>query len=171
MAEISFDPPVSQNKFEERLHSKYSSMKKVSILLITMLLTANSFAQQTKTTIKLTSKDYLAKSKRQNTKAWIMLSSGVALFYTGFTRRYGFVTIGSATGTYVKNSDAIWMLAMAIGTINMVSSIPLFIASRRNKTKGLSTATFNLKPEKVIVPNIYPVNQSFYTALSIKIVL
>ena len=91
-------------------------MKKYIIFLMLLILSATSFSQ-----------DYLRKSKNQKTAAWILLGGGSALVVTGILLANNATIDNLGTGAGV---------AIAGGVV-MLGSIPLFLASGRNKKKGM----------------------------------
>ncbi|TMI96312.1 MAG: hypothetical protein E6H08_04635 [Bacteroidetes bacterium] len=109
-------------------------MKKNIFYFLLLAIPAASFCQQTNDTVPSIKTDYLVKSKNQKTAAWILLGGGAALIGTGFL-------IGDS-----KNStfdDAVnGAFLGAIGTLSTIGSIPLFIASGKNKRRAMKTTTF-----------------------------
>ena len=102
-------------------------MKKISTLFMLMIVAIVSFSQQTTTTIPpLTKADYLKKSKRQKTAAWIMLSSTVAIIGIAAPGNISFDALGAL---------------VAVGALSAAGSITLFIASGRNKRKAMAATT------------------------------
>jgi ABC-type enterochelin transport system permease subunit len=116
-------------------------MRKIIFLSFLLIASVTAFSQQIKTSPVLTKQDYLKKSKTQKTIAWILAGTGV-----------GFVTAAIATASVNDvvnaivgddsglNTSAIFLV---IGGITTVSSVPLFIASGRNKKKGMSLSFKN----------------------------
>jgi len=101
-------------------------MKKAIICVLFLTTATTSFCQQT----KLLHDDYMLKSKRQKSAAWVLLGGGIALMGTGFL-------IGN--GKEASFDDAAGGVIVAgIGVLSAIGSIPLFIASARNKRKGMS---------------------------------
>ena len=128
-------------------------MKKISICILLLIFAATSFCQQTKSLQPLTRKEYLAKSKTQKVFGFILLGAGVTT-----------LIIISKGNT---DLNAVGPLAV-IGTLSTLGSIPLFIASGRNKRKALKAST-SLKFEKV--QSIHQPGLSFnsFPAMSLKI--
>jgi hypothetical protein len=58
-------------------------MRQATIFMMLIAIASNSFCQQTSTISPLTKTDYLAKSKRQKTAAWVLLGGGTAMVITG----------------------------------------------------------------------------------------
>jgi hypothetical protein len=102
-------------------------MKKIiTLLLLMMLLTSCFLSAQTKDT-------YLLKSKHQKTAAWIMLGGGTTLFVIG--------GVLAADGLFsldkTNNSFRLGGTLAITGVAAMFGSIPLFIASSRNKHRAI----------------------------------
>lgn len=90
--------------------------------------TATSFSQKTTDSVPSLKTDYLKKSKNQKTAAWILLGGGSALIATG-------IIVGSSEESTFN--DAAGGAAIAgIGLLSTIGSIPLFIASGKNKRKA-----------------------------------
>jgi hypothetical protein len=110
-------------------------MKKNAILLTLLILSATVFSQQTPSV----QTNYLRKSKKQKTAAWVCLSSGFACSVIGFIIAINDAEneIGSVlvTGHSTKTS-ATGAILLGTGTASMIGSIPLFIAAHRNKKRA-----------------------------------
>ena len=107
-------------------------MRKFFICTILLLMTTSSFCQQTNISQSLTQKDYLQKSKSQKTGAWVLLGGG-------FVVAVG-ASVLDASSDWSK-SETPYLVAIGIGGASMLASIPLFIASGRNKRKGMNAST------------------------------
>jgi len=59
-------------------------MKKMTILSLLLILSANLFSQQTTSSPTFNKQDYLQKSKNQKTAAWVLLGGGIVLMGSGF---------------------------------------------------------------------------------------
>lgn len=114
------------------------------IILFTMLLIVSSatFSQQTNSGSSMTKQDYLQKSKNQKTAAWIMLGGGTVAGIGG--------VLWATSDIFSKNAGP--DILIFTGAAAMVGSIPLFIASGRNKRKAMSLS-FNI--QQVIQPMQY----------------
>ena len=129
-------------------------MKKILIYFLLLALPGASFCQQTNDSVPLIKTDYLQKSKNQKTAAWVLLGGGAALIGTGFL-------IGDSKNSSFDDA-ATGAILGGIGVLSAVGSIPLFIASGKNKRKAMSTSAF-IKMETApafqkqsFVPNSYP---------------
>jgi hypothetical protein len=108
-------------------------MKKLIAFALLFLIIITSFSQQPNSTQPLTHDDYLKKSKNQKSAAWALLGGGVAL-----------MGIGYLVGDQKESSfdDAATGAVMAgVGILAAIGSIPLFIASGKNKRKAMSIST------------------------------
>lgn len=101
-----------------------------SLLFMTLI----SFGQQTDPGQSLTRHDYLAKSKGQKTAAWVLLGGGAALIGTG-------LLIGNREESSFDDAATGGILA-GVGVVSAIGSIPLFIASGRNKRKAMDVSTY-----------------------------
>jgi hypothetical protein len=112
-----------------------NDMKRVVYLLIAIILSAATVAQNTDSSRVMTKQDYLQKSKSQKTAAWILLGGGVALDIGG-----GF---WAASDFSINGPDVL----IVVGTASILASIPFFIASGKNKRKAMKATVF-FKMEK-----------------------
>ena len=88
---------------------------------------AASFSQQTNPAPQLTKQEYLKKSKTQKTLGWILMGAGIVS--TGV----GSIQVNPNYGSNTNRSGLLIVGLAAIGT-----SIPLFIASVKNRRKATS---------------------------------
>ena len=142
-------------------------MKKIILFSLLLILSAASFSQQTKNVKpQLTKTDYLQKSKNQKTTAWVLLGGGTAIAVIGATIPRKEVpdlwTLGLTTTTV--GGEALYVL----GGLAALSSIPLFIASAKNKRKAMEVSTF-IKIENTRVFQQASFVSRSYPALSLKI--
>ena len=108
-------------------------MRKFFICTMLLLITASSFCQQTDFSQSLTQKNYLQKSKKQKTGAWVLLGGGFA------------VAVGASlldVSSDWSKSETPYLVALFTGGASMLGSIPLFIASGRNKRKAMNASTY-----------------------------
>jgi len=108
-------------------------MKKIIIYAMLLFVTANALGQQINPNQPLTRQDYLKKSKTQKKSAWILLGGGAA------------VAAGAAildVSSDWSKSETPYLVALSIGCASMLGSIPLFIASKRNKRKAMNASTY-----------------------------
>ena len=112
-------------------------MKKMIAFLMILAVSAASFSQQTNPAPQLTKQDYLQKSKKQKTAAWIFLGSGVAIALISNIADPANDIVSSA----ISGDDGRSGLAKAAGITGfacIVTSIPLFIASGKNRRKAMN---------------------------------
>ena len=122
-------------------------MKKITTqLTLLILLASHSLRAQTKDT-------WLLKSKHQKTAAWIMLGGGTTLFIVGgVVAAHGLFDLVSDPGKADNNVGVGGVLAITGGAA-MLGSIPLFIASSKNKHRAMKL-TFTNQPVPALVRNI-----------------
>ncbi len=109
-------------------------MKKIILFFLLLITSASLFSQPTTETPKVKA-DYLQKSKNQKTTAWVLLGGGA-----------GFILVGTLIGNGKEASfdDAgTGVVLGGIGALSMLGSIPLFIASGKNKRKAMSMSFKN----------------------------
>src|ERR1044071_6922930 len=122
-------------------------MKSITTLALLLAFAITSLGQQNSVNKLLTIKtDYLKKSKNQKKAAWIMVGGGSALLLTGILIPKG--ESKGFTGTWwglpvegYKN-DNIKSAFGITGVIAMAGSIPLFIASGKNKKRANAATVF-----------------------------
>lgn len=118
-----------------------------------LAFSVTSFCQRTDDSIPAVKTDYLQKSKSQKSAAFILLGIGVTT-----------LTI-AAVGDL--DLDAIGAVVI-VGGAATIGSIPLFIASGKNKRKALQASTF-IKWERAATFEKQSFVQHSYPALSLKI--
>ena len=109
-------------------------MKKIIVFTLLLMVSVVSFSQPNTETPKVKA-DYLQKSKNQKTTAWVLLGGGA-----------GFILVGTLIGNSKEASfsDAgTGVVLGGIGALSMLGSIPLFIASGKNKRKAMSMSFKN----------------------------
>ena len=119
-------------------------MRKTILVNLLMTFSVASFSQQTTTATPAVKTDYLKKSKKQNTAAWILVGGGFAFTTTGILVGINGAAeeiIGAFTGEK-SNKFEIGAGFFYTGLATMLGSIPLFIASTRNKRKASAVSTF-----------------------------
>lgn len=129
-------------------------MKKNLIYFLLLALPTASFCQTTNDSVRVIKTDYLVKSKNQKTAARVLLGGGVALIGTGFL-------VGDGKNSTFDDAAAGALLA-GIGVLSAIGSIPLFIASGKNKRKAMKASAFikmdtaPLLQKQTFVQNPYP---------------
>ena len=116
-----------------------------------LVITTATFSQQNIPSPTLTKQDYLTKSKSQKKAAWVLLGGGFALSSIGAITAapkagedigYAILLLPNAIAGNVQpepeNNYTAQTILLIGGLASMFSSIPLFIASGKNKTKAMS---------------------------------
>jgi len=137
-------------------------MKKSILYFLLLAFPATSFCQKTYDTIPDIKTDYIVKSKNQKTAAWVLLGGGVALIGTGFL-------VGDRKEASFDDAATGAVLA-GIGVLSTIGSIPLFIASGKNKRKAMQATTF-IKMEDTRMVHNHSFVQTSYPAIALKIKL
>ena len=120
-------------------------MKKIIVFILLLIISVASFSQQSTATAPAVKTDFQQKSKNQKTAAWTLMGGGSLL------TAIGFVIILNETATAIANifeaksqkTSNTGEILFYTGIAAMAGSIPLFIASRRNKMKGMSLSLKN----------------------------
>jgi hypothetical protein len=138
-------------------------MKKIVLILVLLSCTFSSYSQRI-TKDMLETNYYLQKSKKQKTAAWILLSGGTVMCAIGYVL---FISEGLKGDGIYGNKAKIALTMFYAGGAAAIGSIPLFIASTRNKGIAMS-GTVGLKMESNISQQPSFVKET-YPALSLKI--
>ena len=139
-------------------------MKNILVSIVIMLVGIGASGQQTQPGQQFTKEDYLKKSKDQKTAAWILLGGGAALTIGGAIWWGQEFSLFSET-TGAETAAGIMTVA---GIAAMGGSIPLFIASGRNKRKAMGMS-INLKFDKIPSPQYTTGGYRYYPALAISV--
>ena len=149
---------------------------KMIILYILLILPTAIFCQSTLMDLPTVTIDYLKKSKSQKTAAWVLLGGGFALTTTSILiatpkaaedLTYGFG--GFLSGEPAPQNDyTAESILLVTGTAAMLGSIPLFIASGKNKKKALNMSA-NIKMETATIIEQQSFVQSSYPVIVLKI--
>ena len=135
-------------------------MKKSMIYFLLLSLPITSFCQMTNDTVPSIKTDYLVKSKNQKTAAWVLLGGGVALIGTGFL-------VGDSKNSTFDDA-ATGAVMGGIGFLSTIGSIPLFIASGKNKRRAMKATTF-IKLENAPTFQKQSFKQNSYPAFSLNL--
>lgn len=138
-------------------------MKKIVFFTLLLLISASSISQQKNPDRSSIQQDYLKKSKKQKKAGLILLIGGAGLITTSLIIPNGELTYdGICISGYCSDkykNDGIRSAFFIAGGISMLSSIPFFIASRKNRKRSTSVS---FKMEK----SIHLYNQSLvYTSV------
>lgn len=139
---------------------KLTCMKKIIIYAMLLFVTLSSFSQQINPIQPLTRQDYLKKSKNQKTAAWVLLGGLPVLTGTG-------LLIGNRKEASFNDAFTGAVIA-GIGVLSAIGSIPLFIASGRNKRKAMNASTY-FKIEKTQTIQQTGISFPSLPAISIKL--
>jgi hypothetical protein len=137
-------------------------MKKITTYVLLLAMPAITFCQKTNDSVPVVKTDYLLKSKNQKTAAWVLLSGGVALIGAGFL-------IGDSKNATFDDAGTGVVLG-GIGFLSTIGSIPLFIASGKNKRKAMKVTGF-IKMETTPSFQKQSFNQTSYPAFSLSLAL
>lgn len=99
-------------------------------------MTTASFGQDISSVTKA---DYLRKSKKQKTIAWLTLAGGTTVGLIGLTQ----INLAGSDGD-INNTPGTVMFFTGLGSA--IASIPLFSASSRNKKKAME---LSFKPNSI----------------------
>ena len=130
-------------------------MKKLTIFITLLLFFTTSFSQQTTgTAAPKVATDYLNKSKKQKTAAWILLGSGIIMVIIA-----GVIWTDAVEENVDPNNPFSPLIApatttkgtglMVAGLLVTAGSIPLFIASGKNRRKAASLSFINMRTPQI----------------------
>jgi hypothetical protein len=144
-------------------------MKRIMITMLILIIATDCFAQMTDQKGPLTTTDYLQKSKKQKTTAWVLLGGGAALITIG-----ALIPEGEVTGDLfpypvtTNKNDGIRAAFILAGGGSMLASIPFFLASSKNRRKGRAATVF-FDAEKVPVLHKTSISNKSIPALVFRI--
>lgn len=144
-------------------------MKKFLLVLLIMTYLADSKGQGQRQS-QMTKADYLKKSKNQSTAAWVLVGGGAVMVTAGAVIGLNDAaeSFGSIFTGDTKEPSAAGPILFYTGAAAMLGSIPLFIASSRNKRKANSmSAFFKMENRPLLHSNSF--TKTSYPALAIKI--
>src|SRR5687767_15057391 len=150
-------------------------MKKIILYAILFAIPALSFTQSTNSNVPPVKTDYLKKSKNQKTAAWVLLGGGFALSTTSIliatpkvAEDYGNIFAGVFSGEPVPQNDyTAENILLVAGTAAMLTSIPFFIASKKNKKRDIIMSA-NIKMENATMIQKQSFVQNSYPAIVLK---
>ena len=117
-------------------------MKQATVFFLVLTLAFSGFSQQNEPSPTFTKQDYMHKSKKQKTVAWVLLGGGAASVLTGIIIPKGDVVREGAWGNDYEN-DGIKSTFGVTGFLCMIGSIPFFIASKKNNKRAMSVSFKN----------------------------
>jgi len=136
-----------------------------TFLFVTMFLflTKISFAQQDVPKLSLTQEDYLKKSKRQKTAAWIFTGVGVTVTLVSIA-----ALAGSGYNYTPGESGPSGDISSLIGVASIGTGVYFFIASGKNKRRARAASVF-IDMEKFPVLKQTLARNNSYPALGMRI--
>ena len=137
-------------------------MKKVFVYVLLVAMPTTIICQKTNDSVPDIKTHYMEKSKNQKTAAWVLLGGGTALIGIGFL-------IGDNKNSTFDDAATGALLA-GIGVLSTIASIPLFIASGKNKRRATRGTTF-IKMEDTRMIHNQSFVQTSYPAIAFKIKL
>jgi Na+/H+ antiporter NhaA len=138
---------------------------KLTCLVLMLALSVHIFGQQTTPVVNT---DYLKKSKKQKTVAWVLLIGGTVLTTIGVgVALSGGLDCAFGDPTCNNNQTLADILSIS-GSAAVLGSIPLFIAAGRNKRKAV---TVSFKNEKSLQVQNYSLAYQPLPSLTLKISL
>ena len=126
-------------------------MKKIMVYFLLLALPVTSFCQKENDSVPVVKTDYLAKSKNQKTAAFILLGIGVTTLTIAAVGDLDFDALGAV---------------VVVGGVATVASIPLFIASGKNKRKVMKASAF-IKMETIPLLQKQSFEQKSFPAFSV----
>jgi hypothetical protein len=112
-------------------------MKRIATICLLLIIATISFSQQNNPSPTLTKEDYLKKSKNQKTAAWILLGSGTIAGFVGLTQ----LNFAGSDNGEVNNTPG--SVLFFTGLASVITSIPFFNASKKNKKKAMTVSFKN----------------------------
>ena len=128
-------------------------MKKFITCTVILAFSATSFCQQNVQKQSLTKTDYLQKSKKQKTIGWVLLGGGATLVLTGIIIPRGDLVYEAFLFSSYEN-DGVKGTFELIGLVSMITSIPFFIASKKNNKRAMSFSFKNEPATQLVKSNL-----------------
>ena len=117
-------------------------MKQITFSMLFLLMLHQTYAQQKDSLSRRSSTDYALKSKNQKSGAWVLLGGGTALIAGG-------LLIGNRKESSFDDAS-LGAVIGGLGVISALGSIPLFLASGRNKRRAIGSAQIRVLPHPSI---------------------
>jgi hypothetical protein len=123
-------------------------MKKIILFTTLLIIATATFSQQNNLSPVLTKEDYLKKSKHQKTTAWSLLGAGIITGSIGTiiaAKEVVKITLIPMPGLLPPDEKKLndGAALIVVGSTAILGRIPLFIASSRNKKKGMNLSFKN----------------------------
>jgi hypothetical protein len=112
--------------------------KKLLINCVMLLFAFQCFSQSAEKTA------YLKKSRNQQITAWVLLGGGIGVSVIGLTQ----INVAGSDNGSVNNTPGTVLLATGLAA--SLTSIPLFIASQKNKKRAVSVSFKHEKMQQLI---------------------
>ena len=145
-------------------------MNKIIIFTMLLIIATTSFSQQTNPSSGFTKQDYLQKSKKQKTVAWILLGGGIGLIAITAAIPSEVTDYGNPLDPFDDKYSNSWDLLAIPGALGILGSIPFFIAAGNNKKKARSASAF-INMEKVPVLQQTMIRNQSFPAVGVRISL
>ena len=143
-------------------------MKKIIVSLTVLIIGTSCFCQHADS-LQSIKTDYLQKSKNQKTTAWVLLGGGIAMTVTGmiiYQNAYN-KAVENDPWSFGLDANPTGAVIATVGLLSSLGSIPLFIASGKNKKRAMAIST-SFKMEKASVIQGAGFVKKSYPALSLK---
>jgi len=130
-------------------------MKTIFIIVALLFYGPNCICQQTSSPQMFTQEEYLKKSKRQKTTAWILLGGGVATSIIGLSQI-------NLAGSDEQINNTPGTILFFTGLAATITSIPFFSASKKNRKKAVAVSSnielnhSNLGIAQTLFKSVYP---------------
>jgi hypothetical protein len=146
--------------FRNILPPKSIYMKQIFFCILLLAMAGTSLCQQIKSSKQLTCEEYLTKSENQlNTARALLIGGGVLVI---------FPIIIAIPGTVSFDALEVLSVVVGVGVGASLASIPLFIASKRNRKKSLDPSLC-VKIEKAAYIQQAGLTNHTFPALSFRI--
>ena len=147
-------------------------MKKLLFVILMLAIGSSAFSQPTIEPAPSVQTNYLKKSKKQKTAAWILLGGGAIVSTIGTVIASNNVVdeIGSLFDDTHDAGYATGVSLMGVGIAAMAGSIPLFIVSGKNRRKAIA-ASVSIDIKRNYRAESFTVKSSACPALTLKLSL
>lgn len=142
---------------------KTSFIKALVIIPMFLILTQTAFAQLDSMKTTLTKEDYLKKSKRQKTAAWIFTGVGVTVTLVSLAQ-----LVGSGYNYSPDDDENDGSVSSLVGVASIATGVYFFIASGINKRKARAASVF-IDMEKIPVLQQTVIRKNSYPAIGVRI--
>jgi len=148
-------------------------MKKIIPFVLLLVMVTTTYGQQNSPAPALSKQDYLQKSKHQKTAAWILVGSGTVIGTIGTIQilkemaKVPFVWIPGQPEPDNSKANGGAVIA-SIGGAAILGSIPLFIASGKNKGRAAAVSFKNI-PARTLQKNSFAYTSIPSVSVTIKL--